>query len=308
MPHTLKSARGSSPSMEWEKVRVLEREVHTSDGTVTLTLDREDLSFLYPGMQRFTLQATANGRVCALFRTSTYEYSPTVPYDAESVARQKGEEWARLLQEKPRLFLDLHARDGVRTTVPTLPADAVIIQGSPRPDGNCSILAGWAEEAVREAGAQPRVVFLDDLVIHSCIGCYRCYNSGECTFDDDMGGVLVSLHGAALLVICSPVYTNTVPGGLKIFLDRCQAYHARRRLFDPDRPKTGLLLAVAGRKGTANFACVTHVVNAYFRNLGIVPAGEMLIDALDETRDVRTLAGLEQRVKDTVRQSLRRGQ
>jgi hypothetical protein len=34
----------------------------------------------------------------------------------------------------------------------------------------------------------------------------------------------------------------------------------------------------------------------------------MLIDALDETRDVRTLAGLEQRVKDTVRQSLRRGQ
>ncbi|MDD1660109.1 MAG: flavodoxin family protein [Methanomicrobiales archaeon] len=294
--------------MDWVKDRVLEREVRTPDGTFSLTMDREDLSFLYPGMVRYTLQATRGGEPCALFRTSTYEYSPTVPYDAESVARQKMEEWARLLQEKPLLFLEQHARDGIRTAVPDLPADAVIIQGSPRPDGNCSILAGWAADAVREAGARPRVVFLDDLVIHSCIGCYRCYNTGECTFDDDMGGVLASLQGASLLVICSPVYTNTVPGGLKTFLDRCQTYHARRRLFDPDRPKKGLLLSVAGRKGRSNFACVTAVVSAYFRNLGIVPSGEVLIDAVDEIRDVRTLQGLDEKVRDAVRESLRLGQ
>lgn len=294
--------------MESVKDRVLEREVRTPDGTCSLTLDREDLSFLYPGMIRYTLQATCGGPPCALFRTSTYEYSPTVPYDAHSVARQKMEEWARLLQEKPRLFREQHAHDGVRTAVPDLPADAVIIQGSPRPDGNCSILAGWTADAIQETGAKPRVVFLDDLVIHSCIGCYRCYNTGECTFDDDMGGVLASLQGASLLVICSPVYTNTVPGGLKIFLDRCQAYHARRTLFDPDRPKKGLLLSVAGRKGRSNFACVTAVVSASFRNLGIVPAGEVLIDAVDEVRDVRTLAGLEGKVKDAVRECLRSGQ
>jgi multimeric flavodoxin WrbA len=294
--------------MDWVKDRLLEREVHTPDGTFSLTLDREDLSFLYPGMVRYTLQATRGGTPCALFRTSSYEYSPTVPYDAGSVARQKMEEWGRLLQEKPRLFMDQHARDGVRTAVPDLPADALILQGSPRPDGNCSILAGWAADAVREAGSGPRVVFLDDLVIHSCIGCYRCYNTGECTFDDDMGGVLETLRGASLLVICSPVYTNTVPGGLKIFLDRCQAYHARRRLFDPDHPKKGLLLSVAGRKGRSNFACVTAVVSASFRNLGIVPAGEVLIDAVDEIRDVRTLPGLEEKVKDAVRESLHSGQ
>jgi len=294
--------------MEWETVRVLEREVRTPDGTFTLTMDREDLSFLYPGMVRYTLQVTHGGTPCALFRTSTFEYSPRVPYDAESVARQKMEEWARLLQEKPGLFLEQHARDGVLTAVPDHPADAVIIQGSPRPDGNCSILAGWAADTVREAGAVPRVVYLDDLVIHPCIGCYWCYNTGECTFDDDMGGVLASLRGAFLLVICSPVYTNTVPGGLKIFLDRCQAYHARRRLFDPDHPKKGLLFSVAGRKGRSNFACVTAVVSAYFRNLGIVPAGELLIDAVDEIRDVRTVAGLEEQVKDAVREALRSGQ
>ena len=294
--------------MDWVRDRILEREVPTPDGTCSLTLDREDLSFLYPGMVRYTLQATCGGKPCALFRTSTYEYSPTVPYGAESVARQKMEEWARLLQELPWLFREQHAHDGVLTAVPEIPAGAVIIQGSPRPDGNCSIMAGWAADAVREAGLVPRVVYLDDLMIHSCIGCYRCYNTGECTFDDDMGGVLASLQEAALLVICSPVYTNTVPGGLKTFLDRCQAYHARRTLFLPDHPKTGLLLSVAGRKGKSNFGCVTRVVSASFRNLGIVPAGEVLIDAIDEIRDVRTVKGLEGKVKDAVQGCLRSGQ
>ena len=294
--------------MDRETVRVLEREVKTPDGTFTLTLDREDLSFLYPGMVRFTLQASRGGPPCALFRTSSYEYSPGVPYDAESVARLRMEEWARLLQERPHLFLEQHARDGIPTAVPEVPADAVIIQGSPRPDGNCSILAGWAADAAREAGAEPRVIYLDDLVIHPCIGCYRCYNTGECTFDDDMGGVLATLRGASLLVICSPVYTNTVPGGLKIFLDRCQAHHARRRLFAPDRPKQGLLLAVAGRKGRSNFECVTRVVSAFFRNLGIVQAGEILVDAVDEIRNVQTAAGLEGKVKEAVREALRSGQ
>jgi len=294
--------------MDWVRDRILEREVRSPEGTFTLTLDREDLSFLYPGMVRYTLQAACGGKRWALFRTSTYEYSPTVPYGAEAVARQKMEEWAGFLQEKPRLFREQHAHDGVLTAVPEIPAGAVIIQGSPRPDGNCSILAGWAADAVRKAGMEPRVVYLDDLVIHSCIGCYRCYNSGECTFDDDMGGVLASLRGASLLVICSPVYTNTVPGGLKIFLDRCQAYHARRNLFDPDHPKTGLLLSVAGRKGKSNFACVTKVVSAYFRNLAIVPSGEVLIDAIDEIRDVRTVPGLEGKVKDAVQKCLRTGE
>jgi multimeric flavodoxin WrbA len=258
-------------------------------------------------MVRYVLQAITGGRTVGLFRPSNYEYSPTVPYNAESVARQKMEEWARFLQEKPGLFREQHVRDGVLTEVPLVPADAVIIQGSPRPDGNCSILAGWAADAVREAGLAPRVVYLDDLVIHACIGCYRCYNSGECTFDDDMGGVLASLRGASLLVICSPVYTNTVPGGLKIFLDRCQAYHARRSLFDPDHPKQGVLLSVAGRKGKANFTCVTRVVSAFFRNLGIVPAREVLMDAIDQIRDVRAVAGFEEKVKDAVRESLSTG-
>jgi multimeric flavodoxin WrbA len=147
------------------------------------------------------------------------------------------------------------------------------------------------------------VVYLDDLVIHPCIGCYQCYNTGSCTFEDDMAGLIKILRSAVLLVICTPVYTNTVPGSLKIFIDRCQAYHAEKNLFSPGEGKAGLLISVAGRKGKENFDCVKKVIDSYLRNLGIKPAGELLLDGMDRVHDVRGLPGIEEEVGDIVRRA-----
>jgi len=107
-------------------------------------------------------------------------------------------------------------------------SDLVVIQGSPRGDGNCSILARWAVDTVHELGRTAQVIYPHDMDIRCCIGCYQCYNSGSCVFDDDMGSIIGAIKVASLLVVCSPVYTNTVPGGLKLVIDRCQAYHAER--------------------------------------------------------------------------------
>jgi hypothetical protein len=45
-------------------------------------------------------------------------------------------------------------------------------------------------------------------------------------------------------------------------------------------------------------------VSAFFRNLGIQPAGQVLIDHVDTVRDIRTIAGLEEEVKEKVHSSL----
>ena len=94
--------------------------------------------------------------------------------------------------------------------------------------GNCSILAGWAVDAAHELGRTAQVIYPHDMDIRCCIGCYQCYNTGSCVFDDDMGSIIDAIRESSLLVVCSPVYTNTVPGGLKLLIDRCQAYHAER--------------------------------------------------------------------------------
>jgi NAD(P)H-dependent FMN reductase len=271
----------------------------TIAGGYLLTLEREDLARIYPGMVRYTVRVRHDERTRAAFRTNTYEYAPQMPLDAEAAAHETYEEWARGLAADPVAFI--RAQRPVPRVRPELPVtDVLIIQGSPRPGGNCSIMADWAASAAHGAGRSAQVIFPDDLYLRPCIGCYWCYNFAQCTFDDDMEAVIAAIRGATLIVICSPVYTDTVPAGLKMVIDRCQTYHAERALFGGPEGQRGLLLAVAGRTGEENFRCVRTVVRDYFRNLDIRPCGEVLAEGMDRARDVRSIPGIENRVRAAV--------
>jgi multimeric flavodoxin WrbA len=96
-----------------------------------------------------------------------------------------------------------------------------------------------------------------------------------------------------------------VPAGLKLVIDRMQAYHAERTLSGGRGGQVGILFSVAGRKGGDNFTCVTKVITAFFKNLGIEPAGQVLIDSVDAIRDIRELPGREDETKRLVLAGLR---
>jgi multimeric flavodoxin WrbA len=288
-----------------EPVTEVMRSVEINAGNVkySLNLYREDFSELYPGMIRFTVIITSGEKTIAVFRTNSFEYSPLVPLAAVNIAMQIFDEWEREIRNNPMGFI-LNHRQLLQENAVAMSSDLVIIQGSPRGDGNCSILAGWAVDAAHEVGRTAQVIFPHDMDIRCCIGCYQCYNTGSCVFDDDMGSIIDAIRGASLLIVCSPVYTNTVPGGLKLVIDRCQAYHAERVISGGRTGQKGLVFSVAGRKGEENFTCITRVIFAFLRNLGIDPVGEILIDRVDAIRDIRTIAGMEENVKGKVKQHL----
>jgi len=287
------------PVMEPVRELILCREFGDGADQVSLTLHREDFSALYPGMIRFTLSVLSNKKIRAVFRTNSYEYSPLVPLKAETVALKTAEDWEDQLRTNPALFFEDHLPEKPRHTRAPSP-DVVVMQGSPRGDGNCSILAGWAVETAHELGKTVQVIYPHDMSIHCCIGCYQCYNTGSCVFDDDMDEIIDAVRGTSLFIICSPVYTNTVTGGLKLVVDRCQAYHAERALSGGKQGQKGLLFSVAGRKGEVNFTCVTRVIKAFLQNLDIKPSGEILIDHVDAVKDIRTIPGLERNVREKV--------
>jgi multimeric flavodoxin WrbA len=276
-----------------------QKEIAAGEGVYTLVLTRKDLVSLYPGMVLYTLRLQLGTKILGLFLTNTYEYSPTDPIDAESAAREKMEEWEKLLRTDPEAFFATH-KEQVGMPPEKGGPDVLIIQGSPRADGNCSILAGWASEAAIGAGFTAEVVYPADLWIRACIGCYQCYNTGFCTFDDDMTPIIASLRHARLLVICTPVYTSSIPGSLKLVIDRFQAYHAEITLYRSSENKKGLLFSVAGRKGTGNFTCVKRVIHDCMRNLHIIPAGDVLLDGIDRLRDIRKITGTENIIRDAV--------
>ena len=300
------SGRTGGVPVRNERDLIQRRDVQTGRGVYTLSIEKEDLSHLYPGMERYSLFLISEGNILSVFRTNTYEYSPQVHLDARMAVLRKADYWECQLKSSPPDFLEALLTPRTRC-VPPLPAtDLVVIQGSPRPDGNCSVLAGWAVEAARSLGKTSRVLYPDDMEIRPCIGCYQCYNTGHCTYDDDMSGIIGAIKGASLLVICSPVYTNTVPGGLKLCIDRCMAYHAEISLTGRKRLIHGQTISVCGRTGLSNFGCLLDVVETFMKNLGIRPAEPVLIDGMDQVSDIRKLTVERERVVEGVRACLGR--
>ncbi|NYT05882.1 MAG: flavodoxin family protein [Methanomicrobiales archaeon] len=282
--------------------------IPTPCGSFSLSLQEEDLSALYPGMIRYTLSCTGGQRPPLVFRTNNYEYTPGVAIDARTAALRKMEEWESAVRTDPCGVAERQERPQKPVCMPPVPAaEVLIIQGSPRPDGTSAAVAGWAEAAAREAFRSTAVLYPEELAIHPCIGCYQCYNTGTCTFDDDMTGVVNAIRAASLLIICTPVYTMTVPASLKALIDRCQAYHAERALFPRIEytGKSGLIFVTAGRSGRENARCTKTVIEAMYGNLGIVPAGDLLIDGMDTAIDCRRIAGLDTTVRNAVGQALR---
>lgn len=279
--------------------------VTTIDGTICdLTLRREEASTIYPDMVRYIVEASVPGRDPARYITNTFEYSPLLPGSAESAARQVFTVWEESLRRDPD---EIFRHDAIRGRAPPAESctDLLILQGSPRPDGNCAILCQWAAEAAAESNKTSRVIYPHYLDIHPCIGCYQCYNTGTCVFDDDMQGIIDLARSATLIIVCSPVYSNTVPAGLKLVIDRMQAYHAGRVLAGcGNTGQKAIIYSVAGRGGKENFSCITKVLIAFFHTLGAIPAGEILIDNTDVVHDIRLLEGKEETVKRQVRDCL----
>lgn len=285
---------------------MLDKEITAGGKAFQLVLEKEDLTATYPGFFRYTLMARQAGSPVALFRTNTYEYAPGIELRAEEVAREKAAEWERDLRDDPAGFLERNA-PAARAATGYPHADIVIIQGSPRAGGNSGTLAGWVEDTAQAHKVPYTIFYPHDMDIRECIGCYQCFNTGSCIYDDDMAGIIAAVSGCRLLVICTPVYTNAVPANLKMLIDRFQAYVAAQTLRMASPGKTnGVILSVSGRPGQENFQCVRKELTAFFNIAGIRPAGNLFIDGVDRIHDIRDLPGIREKVAALIMENFAR--
>jgi multimeric flavodoxin WrbA len=97
------------------------------------------------------------------------------------------------------------------------------INGSPRgPRGNTERILQPFLQGAQEAGAESEVIYLCDLEIGHCLGCFTCWTKtpGICVRKDDMPQVLPKVAQAEMLVCATPLYIYTVSGLMKDFMDR----------------------------------------------------------------------------------------
>lgn len=98
----------------------------------------------------------------------------------------------------------------------------LVLNGSPRIDGNTKYLIEAFKEGASAKGHQIDVVDVCTMKIGGCIACEYCHTvkKGTCIQKDDMHVIYELLEEAEMLVLASPIYYHGLTGQLKCAIDR----------------------------------------------------------------------------------------
>lgn len=133
----------------------------------------------------------------------------------------------------------------------------LMINGSPRPDGNTSIALAEMEKTLAEEGVEVETVQVGNKDIRGCIACSKCAELGKCVFDDLVNEVAPKLAEADGLVVGTPVYYGSANATPIAFLDRL--FYSTGSV--DKTMKVGCAVAVARRGG---IEATWDEVNKYF--------------------------------------------
>ena len=137
----------------------------------------------------------------------------------------------------------------------------LIINGSPRKNGNTSIALAQMEAVFAEEGIEVTSVQVGREVVRGCVACNGCAKLGRCVYDDCVNQLAPLFEEADGLVVASPVYYGSANATLVAVLDRL--FYSTH--FDKTM-KVGAAVACARRGGlTATF----DELNKYFTISGM---------------------------------------
>lgn len=141
----------------------------------------------------------------------------------------------------------------------------LMINGSPRKDGNTAIALHEIEKTLNKNGIETETVQIGGKDIRGCIACGFCNTHGKCAFIDAVNETAEKFEKADGLIIASPVYYASANGTLISFLDRlfCSAD------FDMTM-KVGGAVAVCRRGGAS---ATFDMLNKYFTISGMPVVG-----------------------------------
>ena len=99
----------------------------------------------------------------------------------------------------------------------------VAFNGSPRKDGNTTILINHVFRELENAGIETELVQLSGKKIHGCIACYKCFENKDqrCAVKDDMANECIEkMIKAEGIILGSPVYFADLTAEMKALIDR----------------------------------------------------------------------------------------
>ena len=120
----------------------------------------------------------------------------------------------------------------------------LLINGSPRANGNTALALKEMAAVFAEEGVEAEIIQVGHQAIRGCVACGGCRKSGKCVFDDAVNQVAPKFEAADGIVIGSPVYYAGANATLMAFMQRL--FYSTR--FDKTM-KVGAGVAIARRGG-----------------------------------------------------------
>lgn len=142
----------------------------------------------------------------------------------------------------------------------------LIINGSPRVNGNTSIALKEMENIFKQENVEFETIQVGNKDIRGCIACNSCYETGKCVFKDEVNEIALKFKEADGLVVASPVYYASANATLIALLDRL--FYSSN--FDKTM-KVGASVVCARRGGAS---ATFDELNKYFTisNMPVVPS------------------------------------
>lgn len=150
-------------------------------------------------------------------------------------------------------------------------------------------------EGAKDEGAETETIYLKDLNIKPCRGCFNCWTKtpGVCTQKDDMSLLLEKMRHADIVVYATPLYIFTVSGLMKNFIDRTipladphiikQGEHYVHLPRYKDAARRSVLISNCGFPERDNFSALVDMFHHFMNNHGsdlvatiLCPMGELL--------------------------------
>lgn len=137
----------------------------------------------------------------------------------------------------------------------------LIINGSPRKNGNTTIALNEMVNEFGRNGIETEVIQVGGMDIRGCLACGYCFQNHKCAVDDMVNEIATKFEQCDGLVIGSPVYYAAANSTLTALLDRL--FYSSH--FDKTM-KVGASVAVARRGGTS---ATFDQLNKYFTISGM---------------------------------------
>ena len=172
----------------------------------------------------------------------------------------------------------------------------IAINGSPRAEGNTSILIEHVFKVLQSEGIETETFQIGGKLLHGCIACYQCFERKDrrCAVADDcINSCIQKMSEADGIIIGSPTYFAALTPETKSLIDRCgMVSRANGDLF---KRKVGAAVVAARRGGAINvFDTINHfftigqmiVPGSNYWNIGI---GRNIGDVQEDAEGVTTM-------------------